>query len=118
MQKLKESGTETTITTPPAIPKFERLKTIEKEHKDALERAVSLKIPHAAAASSDPECESSSSSGEKSAETCEDKVVDEDPSAHNKELKTCNARANWNDLVQRLLKKDESGQALLKRDAD
>lgn len=116
MQKLKESGTDTTITTPPAIPKFERLKTIEKEHKDALERAVSLKIPHAAA-SSDPECESSSS-GEKSVESCEDKVVDEDSSAHNKELKTCNARANWNDLVQRLLKKDESGQALLKRDAD
>lgn len=113
LENLKESGTDTTMTKAPVIPRFERLQTIEKEHKDALERAVSLKIPHAAA-STDAEGESS---GEKIVETCEDEV-DEDSSTKNKELKACNARANWNDLVQRLLKKDESGQALLKTDAD
>ncbi|KAJ9564682.1 hypothetical protein OSB04_000648, partial [Centaurea solstitialis] len=34
-------------TTAPQVQKFDRLQSIEKEHKDALERAVSLNIPHA-----------------------------------------------------------------------
>lgn len=36
-----------TVTEPPTVQKFERLKTIEKELRDALERAVSLNVPHA-----------------------------------------------------------------------
>ena len=45
-QKMKEidSGT---ITTPPKVQKLERMRTFEQEHRDALERAVSLNIPHA-----------------------------------------------------------------------
>lgn len=43
---MKEAASETVITAP-KIQKIERLQTLEKEHKDALERAVSLNIPHA-----------------------------------------------------------------------
>ncbi|KAF5750003.1 hypothetical protein HS088_TW03G00332 [Tripterygium wilfordii] len=45
-ERMKESSAET-ITTPPKVQKLERLETIEKEHKDALQRAASLNIPHA-----------------------------------------------------------------------
>ncbi|XP_027179970.1 uncharacterized protein LOC113778691 [Coffea eugenioides] len=46
LQILKESGDET-ATTAPKVPKFDRLQTIEEEHKDAQERAISMNILHA-----------------------------------------------------------------------
>ncbi|GMY24853.1 sn1-specific diacylglycerol lipase alpha [Fagus crenata] len=46
LQRMKESSSET-VTAAPGVQKIERLQTIEKEHKDALERAVSLNVPHA-----------------------------------------------------------------------
>lgn len=46
MQNMQELNTET-VTTPPQVQKFNRKLTLEKEHKDALERALSLNIPHA-----------------------------------------------------------------------
>lgn len=105
-----EERTET-VTTAPRIPKIERLHTLEEEHRDALERAVSLNVPHAV-----PKIEEGEPSVEKSTESCKD-VGNEDRSALKTSVKTSDARTNWNDLVQKLFDKDESGQLLLKRDA-
>lgn len=105
-----EERTET-VTTAPQIPKIERLHTLEEEHRDALERAVSLNVPHAV-----PKIEEGEPSVEKSTESCKD-VGNEDRSALKTSVKTSDARTNWNDLVQKLFDKDESGQLLLKRDA-
>lgn len=105
-----EERTET-VTTAPRIPKIERLHTLEEEHRDALERAVSLNVPHAV-----PKIEEGEPSVEKSTESCKD-GGNEDRSALKTSVKTSDARTNWNDLVQKLFDKDESGQLLLKRDA-
>lgn len=105
-----EERTET-VTTAPQIPKIERLHTLEEEHRDALERAVSLNVPHAV-----PKIEEGEPSVERSTESCKD-VGNEDRSALKTSVKTSDARTNWNDLVQKLFDKDESGQLLLKRDA-
>lgn len=105
-----EERTET-VTTAPQIPKIERLHTLEEEHRDALERAVSLNVPHAV-----PKIEEGEPSVEKSTESCKD-GGNEDRSALKTSVKTSDARTNWNDLVQKLFDKDESGQLLLKRDA-
>lgn len=109
LDRLKEC-TET-VTTAPQIPKIERLQTLEQEHKDALERAVSLNVPHAV-----PKIEEGESSGEKSTEPCED-VGKEDRSASKARSKSSGARTNWDDLARMLFQKDESRQLLLKRDA-
>ncbi|KAL7104243.1 hypothetical protein ACP275_08G231900 [Erythranthe tilingii] len=58
LQRLKEMNEET-VTTPPKVQKQERKQTIEKEHKDALERAVSLNIPHAVGSTEEEEEECS-----------------------------------------------------------
>ncbi|CAA3018714.1 uncharacterized protein LOC111369527 [Olea europaea var. sylvestris] len=114
LEKLKELSTETT-TTPPRVQKFDRKQTIEKEHKDALERAVSLNIPHAVVNTGEESCVSieESSSGDKNIESSKDEI--EDSNKTNK-LSSENARTNWNEVVEKLFKRDESGQLLLKRD--
>ncbi|KAL3525012.1 hypothetical protein ACH5RR_013384 [Cinchona calisaya] len=111
LEKLKES-TET-VRMAPNIPKIERLHTLEKEHKDALKRAVSLSIPHAVPTAEEGE---SSSSGNKSTEPCRDECHKETDVSETR-AKTSDAKTNWNELVQKLFKKNESGQLLLKRDA-
>ncbi|KAH6796916.1 alpha/beta-Hydrolases superfamily protein [Perilla frutescens var. hirtella] len=113
LENLKELNTET-VTTPPKVQKLNRKLTLEKEHKDALERAVSLNIPHAETSYE----ESSGNTGEgtsehTSLETCKDDAEDssktENPSCKN-------AKTNWDDVVEKLFKKNESGKMLLKRD--
>ncbi|KAF6138571.1 hypothetical protein GIB67_032465 [Kingdonia uniflora] len=44
-----QEGDAETVTTAPTVPRFERIERQEKEHKDALERAVTLNIPHSEA---------------------------------------------------------------------
>lgn len=95
LQQMKEHSTETVIV-PPSVQKFERLQTIEKEHRNALERAVSLNVPHAVdAAENEPgehnEAETGSTSDEKEASSSESR--------------TSGGRPNWDDVVQKLLKK-------------
>ncbi|EYU30901.1 hypothetical protein MIMGU_mgv1a023663mg, partial [Erythranthe guttata] len=75
LQRLKEMNEET-VTTPPKVQKLERKQTIEKEHKDALERAVSLNIPHAVGSTEEEEecsrkIEEGESSMDKGDATCE-----------------------------------------------
>lgn len=105
MQLMKESSPGT-ITTAPKVQKFERLKTIEKEHKDALDRAVSLNIPHAVATSED---ESHEDEPEPSHAKRED--------ASETKQKSSGKSANWDQLVEKLFKKSESGDLTLNKDA-
>ncbi|KAK6127466.1 hypothetical protein DH2020_038783 [Rehmannia glutinosa] len=109
LQSLKELSTETTMT-PPKVQKLDRKLTLEKEHKDALERAVSLNIPHAVT----PSEESSSAYTEEGSSV--DKSVETEHSVEKENSFCKNARTNWNEVVEKLFKKNESGQLLLKRD--
>lgn len=95
-------NTSGTVTTPPKVQKFERQQTIKKEHKDALERAVSLNIPHATS----PE------------ESCEEEESDPSPSvaASKAQTKSSGGKANWDEVVQKLFKK-KSGELVLNTDA-
>ncbi|KAL3522563.1 hypothetical protein ACH5RR_015397 [Cinchona calisaya] len=111
MEKLKESIV--TVTMAPQIRKIESLHTLEKEHKDALERAVSLNMHHAVPTAEEGE---SSSSGDKSTEPCQDECH-EDTALSKTRAKTSDARTNWSELVQKLFEKGESGQLPLKKDA-
>lgn len=110
LQRLKELNAET-ITTPPRVQKLDRKQTLEKEHKDALERAVSLNIPHA-----EQECsgksEEGGSSRDKSVETCED---DTKHSSDKDKPFQKNAKTNWDEVVGKLFERDESGKLLLRK---
>lgn len=108
-QRMKETSFETSMTAP-KIQKLERSQTIEKEHKDALERAVSLNIPHA---TTDTEAEEENSL-EKSAEASED---ENEESSHGKSSHR-GAKTNWNEVVEKLFKRSESGKLRLLSDSD
>ncbi|KAL8550174.1 hypothetical protein ACS0TY_008848 [Phlomoides rotata] len=115
LENLKEPSSETT-TTPPKVQKFERKLTLEKEHKDALERAVSLNIHHVVTSGEEEESscntEAASSSGDKSLETCKDDTED----SSEKEISFCkNARTNWNEVVEKLFRRNLSRKMLLKQ---
>lgn len=112
LETLKELGSET-ITTPPKVQKFDRKLTLEKEHKDALDRAVSLNIPHAVTPAEEESLgttEEGSSSGK---EPCQD---DTEPDSQKEKSFCKNARTNWNEVVEKLFNRNESGKLLLKRD--
>lgn len=100
---MKNQNSSETVTVPPTVQKFERLKTIEKEHKDALERAVSLNVPHAVdAAENEP---SENNEGEEASGNSGDKEA----TASSTESKTSGGRSTWEEVVEKLLKKNETG---------
>ncbi|KAL7254806.1 hypothetical protein ACSBR1_009035 [Camellia fascicularis] len=114
LERMPEYHKETT-TAAPRVQKIERLQTIEKEHKDALERAVSLNIPHAVTA--DEEEEQPSPSKE---EECVEGGDGDDTESSTNEPKTkslsCGGRTNWDLVVQKLFKKNQLGELLLKKE--
>lgn len=92
----------------PEKQKMERQETLQREHTEeyraALQRAVTLSVPHAYAPSrygtfDDPEGDSSHS-GESS-------------SVSSSQLEKM--RENWDELIERLFEKDESGHIVLKK---
>ncbi|CAA0831226.1 alpha/beta-Hydrolases superfamily protein [Striga hermonthica] len=97
LENLKELSGET-ITTPPEVQRLERKQTLEKEHNDALERAVTLNIPHAV----------------KSAE--EEPYADTQEGSSVMHCSGKNGRTNWDEVVEKLFKRSESGKLLLKGD--
>lgn len=105
---MKELNTET-VTTPPKVQKLNRKLTLEKEHKDALERAVSLNIPHAETSYEEEESCGITEEGALQDTNAEDSSKKEEPSCKN-------AKTNWDEVVEKLFKKNKSGQMLLKRD--
>lgn len=113
--RLKEASAETT-TSPPKVQKFERLKTLEKEHKDAIERAVSLNIPHAVGVG-----EEESSTQKEEEEPIED-ITFEASQKHDEDASTSkaqgsDARTSLHEVVETLLNRDESGKLQLKRES-
>ncbi|XP_021770987.1 uncharacterized protein LOC110735137 [Chenopodium quinoa] len=107
--RMKDSSTET-VTSPPRVQRFERLQTIEKEHKDALERAVSLKVPHAV--SLEKELEKPVSLEEGAVRSSEDKPTEESSRPLPRSI---GERATWDELVSKLFKKSEAGGMNLHR---
>ena len=106
LQRLRESSSET-LTTPPKVQKLERLQTIEIEHKNALERAVSLNIPHAVI---NPEEVPSHENGPEPSESHSEDAL---------ETKSVpiSGTSNWDEVVEKLFNKDESGELHLKSEA-
>ncbi|OIT28422.1 phd finger protein [Nicotiana attenuata] len=96
-----------TTTTRPKVQKIERLKTLEKEHKDALERAVSLNIPHAVDADEEESAESITEESSQKQE--EDATISKEQCS--------DAITNWNEVVEKLFNRDETGKLRLNRDA-
>ncbi|KAK3218505.1 hypothetical protein Dsin_012475 [Dipteronia sinensis] len=107
LQMLRESSSSETITTPPKVQKLERLKTIEKEHKDALQKALSLNIPHAAVRGEDepPQDEAEPSQGDN-----EDALKTKSQSS--------GGTTNWDQVVEKLFKKNESGDLVVQSDVE
>ncbi|XP_021681078.2 uncharacterized protein LOC110665327 isoform X2 [Hevea brasiliensis] len=112
LQTMMENSSET-ITTPPKVQKLESLQTLEKEHQDAMERAVSLNIRHTdtesiteAEPQEDKEAESSHGKheGEQASET--------------KTQSSSYARKKWDELLNEVLEKDELHQMAAKKDAN
>lgn len=79
------------MTVPPTVQKFERLKTIEKEHRDALERAVSLNVPHAV-------------------ETAEEEASEKNEGEEASGNGGTQSLSNWDQVVEKLLKKSNTGE--------
>ncbi|KAF2300546.1 hypothetical protein GH714_013992 [Hevea brasiliensis] len=109
LQTMMESSSETT-TTPPKVQKLDRLQTLEKEHQDAIERAVSLNIPHnESITEAEPQegKEAESSHGEHEGE-------------HASETKSQSSfsRTKWDELLNKVLEKDELDELAAKKDAN
>ncbi|KAF6150225.1 hypothetical protein GIB67_000099 [Kingdonia uniflora] len=101
--EMIESSAET-VTTPPTIHRLERLKTIDKEHKEALERAVSLNIPHAVTSdgeTADPMTTPPNEENDVSNQHTESNII---------------GTTNWDFLVQKLYKRTESRHPLMKEE--
>ncbi|EOY03904.1 Calmodulin-binding heat-shock protein, putative [Theobroma cacao] len=98
-----------TITVPPKIQKLERLQTIEKEHKDALERAVSLNIPHAVSTADEP-----TENRETEAELAETNEADT-PEVRSE---SSSRGTNWDEVVEKLFTRSESGTLILTKESD
>ncbi|KAK6927837.1 Fungal lipase-like domain [Dillenia turbinata] len=100
-----ESDSET-VTTAPKIQKLERLQTIEKEHKDALDRAVSLNIPDAVSAVEDESSRDGSTEPSQNEIECASRANSKGSS---------DGRTNWDKVVEKLFD-ERTGQLLLKKD--
>ncbi|KAG4975106.1 hypothetical protein AAZX31_11G220900 [Glycine max] len=111
LQLMKAQSSET-VTDPPTVQKFQRLKTIEKEHRDALERAVSLNVPHAVdTAENEP---SENNEGDDASGNGRNNVS-------SNQSKSSGGRSNWDDVVEKLLKNKREtgmGEQNLKRDTN
>ncbi|KAH7679792.1 Feruloyl esterase protein [Dioscorea alata] len=95
-------------TTPPPLQKMERKQTFEKEHKDALERAVTLNVPHAV--------QPTEASTEE--DTSEGAFAESQKEETSRSNSKSSGRPNWNELVEKLFDRSESGNLVLKEDAN
>ncbi|XVF71391.1 hypothetical protein PTKIN_Ptkin12aG0033800 [Pterospermum kingtungense] len=108
--KIMRENKSETITVPPRIQKLERLQTLEKEHKDALDRAVSLNIPHAVSTADEP-------IEIKETDTEEPAVAGKGDTSKPKS-ESSSRGTNWDDVVEKLFKRTESGNLILNKESD
>ncbi|KAJ4960841.1 hypothetical protein NE237_020751 [Protea cynaroides] len=106
LQKMRESSAET-MTTAPTVQKLERLKTLEEEHKDAIERARSLNVPHAVVPQKQPNADS---------DMVAPKDQGQDPSSSRLKSSGGGGGTNWDEVVEKLFNRNESGELKLKKD--
>ncbi|KAK8653925.1 hypothetical protein V6N13_127907 [Hibiscus sabdariffa] len=107
-QIMRENKSET-ITVPPKVQKLERSQTIEKEHKDALQKAVSLNIPHAISAADE-------TTPNKETET--EAAGSGNGDSPKPETESSTRGTNWDELVEKLFKRNESGKLVLNRESN
>ncbi|BAF19229.1 Os06g0256300 [Oryza sativa Japonica Group] len=91
-------------TTPPAQQKMERLQSFEEEHKNALERAKTLDVPHAVDLS---EVEIQEGSSPTPPSDTHSEATSEAKSA---------GRTSWDELMHKLFTRDEGGKLVVKED--
>ncbi|URE14215.1 Lipase 3 N-terminal region [Musa troglodytarum] len=103
-QKALDLLKDTEPKTPPTQQKMDRKQSLEQEHKAALEKVVSLNIPHAVAATEE-------FIGAPSTAPSEGQQV-----ATSGGGSKSSGRANWDQLVEKLFTKTESGNLVLKKD--
>lgn len=96
------------------MQKIERQHTLEKEHKKALERAVTLNIPHAVPTDTDEEPSVQKEEGESTRGVTETASLIEDASTSTGH--STDARTNWNDVVEKLFMRDETGKLTLNKE--
>lgn len=104
---MKETKSDPII--PPKVQKLERLQTIQEEHKDALQKAVSLNIPHAVSAADEEH-------SDKEDDLSQSQV--EGSNALKTESKPSSGSANWDELVKKLFEKKDTGKLVLKKETD
>uniref|UniRef100_A0A0E0LA40 Fungal lipase-like domain-containing protein n=1 Tax=Oryza punctata TaxID=4537 RepID=A0A0E0LA40_ORYPU len=91
-------------TTPPAQQKMERLQSFEEEHKNALERAKTLDVPHAVDLS---EVEIQEGASPTPPSDTHSETTSEEKSA---------GRTSWDELMDKLFTRDEGGKLVVKED--
>lgn len=99
-------------TSPPPMQKIERQNTIEKEHKKALERAVTLNIPHAVPTDTDEEPPAHKEESSQGVTVATSPIKGASTSTGH----TTAARTNWNDVVEKLFARDEMGKLALNKE--
>ncbi|XP_077234536.1 uncharacterized protein LOC143876727 [Tasmannia lanceolata] len=102
LERMKESFE---ATTPPKLQRFERKQTLEKEHMDALQRAVTLNVPHAVSPTEDP-----TEDTDNLASSSKDEEVSRI------ESKSSGRKTNWDELVEKLFNRNETGNLVLRKD--
>lgn len=110
---MKESGG-STATTAPKVQRFERKQTLEKEHKDALERAVSLKVPHAVNSMEDEDEDEDEEASHQDDETQQPPPSQSGESST--KAKPASGRTNWDEVVETLFHRSESGDLRLRKE--
>ncbi|GAV76698.1 Lipase_3 domain-containing protein/Lipase3_N domain-containing protein [Cephalotus follicularis] len=115
LERMKESSSET-VTKPPKIQELERKQTIEKEHKDAMERAVSLNIPHAVTSPEAEIQEDEAATADAAKEAGPSQGEGKD--ASETKSKSSSRSTNWDEVVKKLFDKSDSGGLVLKNDID
>ncbi|KAL4368314.1 hypothetical protein GQ457_05G005500 [Hibiscus cannabinus] len=108
LEIMRENKPET-ITVAPKVQKLERSQTIEKEHKDALQKAVSLNIPHAISAADETT---------PNKETKTEAAGSGNGDSPKPETESSTRGTNWDELVEKLFKRNESGKLVLNRESN
>lgn len=101
----------------PDRQKMERKQTLKNEYKGALERAVTLNVPHAIS----PSEPTSDDDSPGPSDTQNEEIIKHAPSENQNAVAAKNdsktsGRTNWDELVAKLFNRSESGNLMLKKD--
>ncbi|KAM7267022.1 hypothetical protein ACFE04_009188 [Oxalis oulophora] len=116
--KLMTESSNETATTPPQTQKFKRSETFEDEHIDALRKAVSLNIPHAVSSTEDELRQDKDTSEKVAAHSQEAGSFHDEEKGASETKSKHSGKTNWDEAVQKLFRKSESGEVVLKQDIE